>query len=272
MKRSGMAVPSTALLGQIVHGDCVAVMNTIPDDCIDLIVTSPPYFNARKYSRWETYDAYLAWCGTWIADCLRVLAPGRMLCVNASPVIVARSSRGSRSQRFNIPADLHGIVQGLGAWFAEDLTWEKPEGAAINRNQRFSLDRHPMQWRANGTTERIMVWQKPTKKLNDHIIRSKDKSHRITGDYDRGEVWRMNPERVKGHPAAYPVALPAKLIRYYTWPGDIVLDSFAGSGTTCLAASHAGRRYIGIDANEKFCRVARRRVSSPNMSIDKENQ
>ena len=249
------------LLDAIVCGDCLNVLPGMSDESVALVVTSPPYFNAREYSNWNTYAEYLDWCEAWVRQCLRVLQPGRMLCINSSAVIEARASRGERSRRYNIPADLWAICQNLGAWFAEEIVWEKPEGAAINRNQRFHLDRHPMQWRANATTERILVCQKPTDELNDAIIGAQDTTHRLDGEYDRGEVWRMNPEQQSEHPAAYPLELPAKLIRYYSWPGETVLDPFCGSGTTCRAAKDQHRRYVGIERDKTYAQLGNNRIA-----------
>jgi DNA modification methylase len=259
---AAIAVGSGALLdGKILNTDCLNALSEMPDESVALIVTSPPYFNAREYAKWKTYAEYLAWCEAWITECLRVLKDGRMICINTSSVIEARASRGERSRRYNIPGDIWGICQGLGAWFAEEIIWEKPEGAAINRNQRFHLDRHPMQWRANATTERVLVCQKPTDDLNDEIIREQNTAHRIEGEYDRGEVWRINPEQQSEHPAAYPLELPAKLIRYYSWPGETVLDPFCGSGTTCRAAKDQNRRYIGIERNQTYAQIANKRIA-----------
>jgi len=249
------------LLNKITCGDNCDLLGLLPRECIDLVVTSPPYFNAREYAQWPTYSDYLDTCSGWIGECLRVLKPGRMLCINSSSVIEARANRGSRSVRYNIPADLYGICKGLGAWFVEELIWEKPEGAASNRSQRFSVDRHPMQWRANATTERVLVCQKPTDCLNDEIINSRDTGHRVTGEFDRGEVWRMNPANDTNHPAVFPMELPSKLIRYYSWPSEIVLDPFSGSGTTAKAAKELERQYIGFEINPKYCNIGEARTA-----------
>src|SRR5690606_11386244 len=104
-----------------------------------------------------------------------------------SPVIEPRRKRNERSKRHNIPGDLHGICRDLGLWFCENITWAKPEGAAINRNQRFSLDRHPMQWRANPVTESVLVYQKPTKDLNDAIIAAYGGEGRVGDDFARSD-------------------------------------------------------------------------------------
>lgn len=244
--------------GRAVAVDCLEFLGLLPDESIDLIVTSPPYYNAREYAQWASYDDYLADCGLWLRECVRVLKQGRMMCINASSVIEARASRSERSKRYNIPADLHGLCRGL--WFAEEIVWEKPEGAAVNRNQRFHVDRHPMQWRANANTERILIYQKPTDKLNDHIIRQQDPAHRLTGDYDRSEIWKMNPERNKEHPAPFPVELPRRLIRYYSWPGETVLDPFCGSGTTAEACILEDRNYLCCDRETKYIEQTKRRI------------
>jgi DNA modification methylase len=118
-----------------------------------------------------------------------------------------------------------------------------------------------MQWRANATTERILVCQKPTEELNDAIIGGQDTTHRLNGEYDRGEVWRMNPEQQSEHPAAYPLELPAKLIRYYSWPGETVLDPFCGSGTTCRAAKDQHRRYVGIERDKTYAQLGNNRIA-----------
>jgi len=245
----------------LYHGDCLDVMSRMPNESVDLIVTSPPYFNAKKYSAWNNYKEYLEWCDDWIRECLRILDVGRMFCIIVSSVIDARKARNKRSTRYNIPGDMHQILTKNGAWFAEDLIWEKPEGAAINRNQRFSLDRHPMQWRANPTTEHMLIYQKPSPYLNDSIIKEKSNGHRVQDDYERGEVWKICPVSSKEHPAPFPKTLPEKLIRYYSWPGEIVLDLFAGSGTTGIVCCELNRKCIMIEKWEKYCGVITKRLS-----------
>lgn len=246
---------------ELILGDCLEKMKDIETGSIDLIITSPPYFNAKKYSYWKTYEDYIKWCERWVSTCMRVLVSGRMLCINVSAVIIARESRNTRSKRYNIPGDIHTVTTNDDWWFAEDLIWEKPEGAAINRNQRFSVDRHPMQWRANPTTEHILVYQKPTVDLNDKIIKNKDSSHRINGSFDRGEVLRMSPSKAKNHPATFPIILPEKLITYYSWPYETVLDFCMGSGTTGVAAKRLNRNFIGIEKVPEYFEIAKKRIA-----------
>lgn len=237
--------------------DCREVLPTLPK--VQAVITSPPYFNARDYSQFDSFAAFAHWCGEWVRAAFDVLDDGRMICINSSPVIEARISRNKRSRRWNVPHAVTAACESAGAWFCEDLTWEKPEGAAINRGQRFFVDRHPMQWRANGTTERIVCYQKPTEELNDRLI-SRRGGERVVGDYPRGEVWRMNPEASSEHPAPFPLALPFNLARLYTWPGETVLDPFMGSATTGIACAELGRAFVGIERNPDYFDLACRRI------------
>lgn len=221
-----------------------------------LLVTSPPYFNAKDYEGtgrpvWAGYPEYLAFTREWVAAAAGAVLPGRMLAINVSPVVEARASRAHRSRRHNLPADLHALCTSSGLWFQEDITWTKPEGAAPNRGQRFTVDRHPLQWRANPVTERILIYQAPTVELNDAII-ARYPRHRADGG-PRSDVWPMSTAHDPGHPAPFPAVLPARLVDLYTWPGDTVIDPFAGSGTTLRAARLLGRRAVGVELSERYC-------------------
>lgn len=238
-------------------GDCRDILPTLPK--VDAVITSPPYYNARDYSQFDSFVAFSGWCVEWVRDVFAATNAGRMVCINSSPVIEARISRSSRSRRWNVPHVIAAACEQAGAWFCEDLTWEKPEGAAINRGQRFFVDRHPMQWRANGTTERIVCYQKPTAELNDRLIKRKG-GERVVGDYPRGEVWRMNPEPSSDHPAPFPLPLPTDLARLYTWPGETILDPFMGRGTTGVACMNLGRSFVGIEREPKYFDIACRRI------------
>jgi len=241
-------------------GNCLEVMQTIPEKSIDVVITSPPYFNAKEYSHWNTYEDYLNWCDLWIKEVNKTLVDGGILAINSSAVITARAKRSERSIRHNIPADLYAICKNRNFWFVEELIWEKPEGAVINRNGGFSIHRHPLQWKANPTTEKILIVQKTTTKLNDEIIKNKDTTQRILGNFDRGEIFRFNPETKSKHPAPFPIDIPNIVLKYYTWANDVVLDPFMGSGTTGVVCKSLGRKFIGIEQNANYFEMAKKRI------------
>lgn len=250
---------------RFICDDVLSGLDSIDDKSVHLIVTSPPYFNAKNYDnfeRWEAYDDYLNWCRIWMKMCSQKLKEGRMFSIVISPIIVPRKKRSERSKRYNIPADLHSIFSDMGFWFVEDITWVKPEGAAINRNQRFSIDRHPLQWKANPVTESILVYQKPTNKLNGHIIQEYNGKDRIKGKFVRSDVWRINPDTQSDHPAPFPIEIPYRLVKYYTWSDDLILDPFVGSGNSALAAKQLNRNFIGIDKSENYISMSQDRVKN----------
>ena len=252
---------------RIVNDDCVFELQRMfydTDEKVQLTVTSPPYYNAREYSHWTTYKDYINWLHDVFVNVFNVTGDGRMCCVNVSPVIQPRMSRSGESCRLPIPFDLVNIMVEMGWKFIDDIIWLKPEGAAPNRNGIFNRMRKPMMYKPNVVTEYILVFQKPMDGLIDKILRRTPddvmEKSLVVGDYDRSNVWKMNPERKNGHPAPFPLELPERLIRYYSFVGDTVLDPFLGSGTTAVAAKKLGRGYIGIETKQEYIDIAKKRL------------
>jgi DNA modification methylase len=247
-------------------GDSLEVLKTVPDDSIDLVVTSPPYYNAREYSSWDTYESYIEWLTNVFTLIYRKLKDGRMCCVNISVIIDPRLNRQSESRRIPIPFHFVCLAEKIGYKFLEDIIWVKPEGAAKNRNGGFYRSRQPVQYKPNIVNEYILVFQKSCNFLIDNILRSysediKTRSY-IGDDYDRSNVWYMQPETSSEHPAPYPVELCNKLIRYYSFVNDVVLDPFMGSGTTGVACKLLDRNFIGIELVEDYYNIAKDRIDS----------
>lgn len=224
----------------------------MPSDSVDLIFTSPPYFNARpEYSEYDAYEDYLAFMRKVIRRCARVLHEGRFFAINSSPVLLRRASRNEASRRIAVPFDLHRLFIDEGFEFIDDIIWRKPEGAgwATGRGRRFAADRNPLQYKAVPITEYVMVYRKKSNRLIDWFIRNHYdpdavKSSRISDGYERTNVWDINPAIGNKHPAAFPTELAHKIIQYYSFSDEVVLDPFAGSGTTAGAAARLGRRFV----------------------------
>jgi DNA modification methylase len=166
-----------------------------------------------------------------------------------------------------VPFDLHHVLTNIGFEFIDDLIWVKPEGAgwATGRGRRFAADRHPLQYKAVPVTEYVMVYRKQTDKLIDWNIRTHHdpelvKKSKITGEYDVTNVWRITPTHHKEHPAVFPDELVEKVIRYYSFIGDLVLDPFAGSGTFGRVALKMGRRSFLVDNEPKYFQIMRREI------------
>lgn len=251
-------------------GDSVQLLDDMPSESVDLIFTSPPYYNARpEYSEYEEYDEYLFKMRQVIRRCHRVLAEGRFFVINIAPVLLRRTTRNESSKRIAVPFDFHRIFIEEGYDFIDDIIWLKPEGAgwATGRGRRFAADRNPLQYKAVPVTEYILVYRKHTDLLIDWFIRNyPDKNivenSKIPDGYERTNIWKINPSTNSEHPAAFPKELAEKVVRYYSFKGDVVLDPFAGSGTVGKAASELGRRFVLFDNNHDYIDIIREEIVS----------
>ncbi|MDQ1300816.1 MAG: hypothetical protein QG637_736, partial [Chloroflexota bacterium] len=250
--RSNGTYVLSSLRNTIAHGDCERILQDLPAGSADLVFTSPPYYNARpEYTDYVTYEEYLLKIRKVIQGAHRVLAEGRFFVMNISPVLVRRASRSEASKRIAVPFDMHRLFVEEGYDFIDDIIWEKPEGAgwATGRGRRFAADRNPLQYKPVPVTEYVLVYRKQTSKLIDWNIRAHPdqelvETSRIGDDYERTNIWRITPAHDPRHPAIFPVELAEKVISYYSFKGDVVLDPFAGTGTVGKAASWLGRRFI----------------------------
>lgn len=253
------------LRNTIAFGDSKEILSDMPAESVDLIFTSPPYYNARpEYTDYITYEEYLLEIRKVIQQCHRVLIEGKFFAMNVSPVLIRRVSRSTSSRRIAVPFDMHRIFIEEGFDFIDDIIWVKPEGAgwATGRGRRFAADRNPMQYKAVPVTEYVLVYRKKTDRLIDWYIRKHPnqeiiRQSKIKGDYEKTNVWKIHPAHRKDHPAVFPVELAEKVIQYYSFKNDVVLDPFAGIGTVGEAATKLARRFVLIDINRKYVDVMR---------------
>ena len=249
---------------ELIQGDCLEKMKDIPDKSIDLAFTSPPYFNTRDYSTFDSYKSYLGFIEEFMVQTIRVLSVDGFFILNTSPVIIKRKSRSDESIRLPIPFDTFNLAQNVGFKYIDDIIWEKPDGAS-SRAKKFSHHRRPMAYKPFTVTEYLFVFRKKESPLIDKGIRKHSKSvigsSLVSGEYERTNVWRLAPERVKGHPAPFPEALSNRVIRYYSYCEDVVLDSFMGSGTTGVTCKNLNRNFIGIELDPKYFKIAEKRIN-----------
>ena len=201
--RKNVFIPAP-IPNKVILGDSIRVLEDFPPDTAQLIVTSPPYYNAKtEYSEYVDYQEYLDFLRKVFIRCHHVLSEGRFIVINVSPVLIKRTSRNASSKRIPIPFDIHKILDRIGFDFIDDIIWEKPEGAGWNlgRGRRFKADRQPLQYKPVTVTEYVLVYRKRTDKLIDWNIRNhynKDlvEASKIVGDYDVTNIWKIHP-RIK---------------------------------------------------------------------------
>lgn len=252
-------------------GHAARVLETFPSSSIDLVVTSPPYWTAVEYDQglnpWNSYDAYVTDMQSVWNQCARVLRPNGKLCINAPimPIPKAVIEQHTRHLK-NIAFDMeHRILTETELERYSLFIWQKQTSKMM-----FGSYPHPGNIIENNTVEFINVYVKPGKppKFDSEVKEANELSRTEWLDLAQ-QVWFMYPEDVKregDHPAPFPEKLPARLMRLYTYGavghfhGEIVLDPFVGTGTTCAVAKTMGRRYVGIDINPAYIELARQRI------------
>lgn len=259
----------------VIEGDSAQELTKLPDGCVHLTFTSPPYYNARDYSIYSSYNEYLDQLCAVFKEVLRVTKMGRFLVVNTSPVIMPRISRNHQSKRYPITFDLHARLVAMGWEFVDDIVWEKPEFSVKNRNGQFGQHRKPLTYKPNSVTEYLMVYRKPTDRLIDWNLRCYNKetmeASRILGNYDNTNIWRIQPVSNKKHSAVFSVELCEKVIKYYSFKGDLILDPFAGTGTVALAAHNLDRNFLMVEMNDGYTKVICDSLKDKNLEFKTRN-
>lgn len=240
----------------VVHGDVREVLKVVPDEAIHLTFTSPPYYNARDYSIYASYEAYLDFLTEVFSEVHRVTKEGRFLIVNTSPVIVPRFSRAYASKRYPIPFDIHARLTNDGWEFIDDIIWAKPETSVKNRNAGFLQHRKPIAYKPNPVTEYLMVYRKKTDKLIDWNIQQYAyetiQQSKVADGYETSNLWQIDPTFDKVHSAVFPTELCNRVISYYSFIGDLIFDPFGGSGTLGKAAYALKRHFFMTDMDNAY--------------------
>ena len=256
-----------ALKNVIVHADVRDVLSATPNESIHLTFTSPPYYNARDYTLYESYAGYLQFLADIFREVHRVTKEGRFFVLNTSPVIIPRMSRAHASKRYAIPFDIHPMLTEIGWEFIDDIIWVKPERTAKNRNGGFFQHRKPLGYKANSVSEYVMVYRKKTNKLIDWNMRQYDEetveASLVGGNYEKTNVWHIHPASDKVHPAIFPTDLAARIIQFFSFKGDIVFDPFAGIGTVGIAALTLERFFLLAEKEEGYVQKAMQTFDDP---------
>lgn len=256
----------------LIWGDATKVLSTLPPGIVHLTFTSPPYYNARDYAFYETYSDYLDFLESVFKQVHRVTQEGRFLVVNTSPVITPRRSRNDSSHRHGIPFDLHTRLVSNGWDFIDDIVWVKPEPSSTRRNGGFFQHRKPLMYKPNPVTEYLMVYRKQCPRLLDWNIRQYRgevlRQSLVEGEFETTNLWRIPPARNRHHPAVFPKTLCEKVIRYYSYVGDVVMDPFAGSGTLGLVATDLKRKFLLVERDGEYVDLIRSRLDQKDVQYN----
>ncbi len=236
-----------------IYHDDVLETRQIRNSTIDLIVTSPPYNVDIKYDLHDdemSYPDYLAWTEQWLTRCYQWLKDDGRLCLN----IPLDKNKG---QQQSICADITTIAKRVGFQYHSTIIWNEQN---ISRRTAWGSWLSASAPYVIAPVEVIVVLYKNNwKKTSGSRQPSIDKTEFLEWT---NRVWNFNGESKKrvGHPAPFPVELPRRCIKLFSYIGDTVLDPFLGSGTTLVACVETNRNGIGLEIDESYCELAKRRV------------
>ena len=250
------------LINEIIQGDCLEVMKRIPNDYVDLTVTSPPYDNLRTYNEFD-------WDFEGIAeDLYRITKDGGVIVWVVGDATVNGSETGTSFRQA-----LH--FKEIGFRLHDTMIYKKSKIVPMDPNcNRYYQGFEYMFVLSKGKPNVCNYIKVPSKHAGKNAIavnRNKDGSMRkdriikqkghVVGNFKiKSNIWEYANKSVKGHPAPFPEKLAEDHILSWSNPGDIILDPFVGSGTTAKMAVLNDRRYIGVDVSEEYVEIARRRV------------
>lgn len=303
---------------KIYWGNCLEYMKKLPSESIQMMVTSPPYYNARAYSQWENINLYLEDMRLIIRESYRVLENHRVFVWNVGDIfdndrLKTNSVWGKR--RIPLSAYFIKIFEEEGFTFVDDIIWDKGEVESkrhMNGGKNVPFYQYPLNCyehilifhkheldkrkipcpvcgslNVNGNTQSepgLQSYECKNIKCAERSAanrgkRFSDKTNMVQywveefGDSNisddfiknwRRDIVRIKPvfkinnkgENVLGHSAPYPIEIPEMAIKYFSYPGDVILDPFGGSFTSCISARNLGRIGVGCEINKEMYRDA----------------
>lgn len=286
IKKRKIAEPQALYLKQdkslpidtIICGDALEVMKSFPDECINLIVTSPPYADRRISSYGGiSHDKYVSWFMP-IADELK-----RVLKTDGSFILNIKE-KAENGERCTYVIELILEMRRHGWLWTEEYIWHKKNsypGKWPNRfrdgwerclhftkSKQFNMYQEEVMVPVGSWAEKRLSKLSEIDKIRDESRTKSGFGKNVSNWLNRSMVYPTNVLHLatessnKKHSAAFPISLPMWFIKLFTQEGDLVLDPFLGSGTTALACREQNRHYIGIEIHKEFCRLAEERLKN----------
>lgn len=271
---------STLEIDKVIHGDCLAVLKTLPDDCFDLIFTSPPYADNRKGTyKGVPIDHYVEWFLPISHELKRVLKPEGSFVLNIK-------ERAVNGERQTYVLELILAMRKQGWLWTEEYIWHKKNcypGKWPNRfrdawerclhftkQKKFKMFQNTVMVPMGNWAEKRLAKLSETDQIRDVSRVGSGFGKNVSHWLGKGYVYPTNVLHLstecsnRGHSASFPISLPTWFITLFTEEGDLVLDPFIGAGTTALACIKLNRHYVGIEMMEKYYNLAFEAIEKAN--------
>ncbi|MDP2365228.1 MAG: site-specific DNA-methyltransferase [Ignavibacteria bacterium] len=232
-------------VNKIIQGDCLNILKEMPDNFVDLVITSPPYNCGIAYDvckdnlKWEDY---YNWCEKWLRELLRILKSDGRFCLNHYLSFGQSNNRHTPLMKLNeIAIEIGFKHHGIAIWTDITLIKRTAWGSWKSASAPY----------VNSPYEGILIlykdkWKKEKQGIS--TITDKDFMMACSG------VWNIGTDKERLTPATFPKRLPELCINLLSYENDLILDPFAGSFTTCVVAKMLNRNYIGIEISPDYCR------------------
>src|SRR3989338_8637923 len=238
---------------QIINGDVLEVMKKIPDNSIHLAITSPPYNVGKDYDNHNDkmdYQEYLNWLEKVWIETQRVLVPGGRFALNIAPTGI--------KDFVPIHHDFTNQMRKIGMKFRTEINWYKQ---TMLKRTAWGSFKSPANPHIVPSWEYVLIFSKDQDRLDgDQGMADITKEEFMK--FSDG-MWYIPPETQRnGHPAPFPEELIYRLIKFYSYKGNTILDMFGGTGTVAAIAARTGRNFVHIDISPQYCKVAKDRVDN----------
>ena len=260
---------------RLINGDA-RDLSFLGDESVHLVVTSPPYWNLKRYNESpnqlghiQEYEAFLAELEKVWRHVFRILVPGgRLVCV-VGDVCVARRNFG-RHLVFPLHADISVICRRIGFDNLNPIVWHKIANASyeVPNGSKFLGKPYEPNAIIKNDMEFILMQRKPGG-YRKPTVAQREASKLSKEEFDKWfqQIWNITGASTKHHPAPFPLELSRRLVRMFSFVGDTVLDPFCGTGTTMIAAMRTGRNSVGIEIDPEYCRMTARYLKAENSAL-----
>lgn len=228
-------------------------MSELKDESVGLIITSPGYFVGMEYEKDMTFEEHLENLHKVFSECARVLVPGGILCVNFGDINNWGSQNGRSPEIKLMGHHYQEIFSVHNIRLTDEITWRKGKNW-LNSNQcNYSRRTRHTTYRFLNNTEKIYIFRKDGRREVPLYLEYESKISKDEWKEWVDRVWEIPPvKRQNGHPAQFPEEIPRRLIKMFSYKGDIVLDPFGGTMTTIKVAKELGRFGIGYERDAKY--------------------
>lgn len=256
----------------IYQGDSIERMKDLRANCIQLTVTSPPYFAFKDYGEspanienFDNYELYIDYFQDWFKELYRVTDEDGRVCIIVDDKHTNLKTEGINKNRAT-HARLIMMAEKQGFVYKDLVIWAKARAGHASGGSGLMLGSYPyppnipmVNW-----FEYILIFHKPGHSRASRVtVEQKEQSKLNFGEFKWASesIWKISPERNQNHPCPFPEEIVRRLIKLFSFYGDTVLDPFAGSGTTAMVSKSLGRKYLGFELNPQFCKVSISRLT-----------